>query len=76
MVRCQAAVGLLEFAVRKPEYLQQARQEIETIDYLSDGATPHFVIRDVLSRVLSCRTETDARYVRDHYLNLKKGWNV
>ena len=79
VVRCQAAVALLELAARLPEFLDQVRESLHEIDYVSDGATAHFVIRDVLSRICEHAEHSarplDAVDVRRSYLDLKRGWN-
>jgi len=79
LVRSQAAVALVHFAARLPDYLPDARERVRAVDRLSEGAVSYFTHREVLSQALRAVHKNPQgpgpEEIRALYLNPKAGWN-
>lgn len=79
LVRCQAAVAILEFGARCPPLFGRALAAVRDVDLLSDGAVSYPVLRErveALLRMGEAGAEgMDADALRSRYLRIKEGWN-
>lgn len=79
IVRAQASAALAEFASRNPAFRDTCLKILSLIDTFSDGAVPHFVIRQSFEEARQVLSPSSCDPIPGSaprlYLDLKQGWN-
>lgn len=77
LVRCQAAVALLELSNRRPDLLSLALDSVRSVNLLSDGAVGRPLLRERIRTLLDAAEAgvNGGRDLRNVYLRLREGWN-